>query len=440
MKADTKVRWHSRRAFLAGAAGTAVALPALHSLLPRSLWAQEAPVHPQRFLAWMFPCGVPSIEKWKPSATGADWQVSELLEAVAPVKQHISVLSGLRNEGKGPDHTFGVGAFLTGRLINEQDETMDGPSIDQVIADGLQQNGTGAAVHSVQLGIQENVCEPGVVCFPNNNISYNDSGLPITKRGSAADAFDALFEDFTNPDSGGADAAAERRARRLSVLDGVTQDAGRLRPALSYTDRLKLDSYLEAIRTVEVQTQNTAGATISCEPPDGVGDGSGIDQQIDAFAEVMSLAFECDLTRVISFMAASGATGKSKDYSNYHLGITHRQQSGWEPAFIATVKWEVEKFAKFVERLSTKTEVDGVTPILNNAALFFSSEISDGNGHGHTDMPVLLAGGLGGAITQGVHTRFNGEYFADLFMYIAQNMGVSLNSFGANGQGRITSL
>src|SRR5690606_32989279 len=106
-----------------------------------------------------------------------------------------------------------------------------------------------------------------------------------------------------------------------------------------------------------------------------------------------------------------------------------------------TVIWEVEKFAALVNRLSTKTEADGVTPLIDNSALFFSSEISDGNNHNHDDMPVLLAGGLGGAITQGMHTQFSGNvYFADLYMYLAESMGVSLNSFGENGQGRITEL
>jgi hypothetical protein len=211
-------------------------------------------------------------------------------------------------------------------------------------------------------------------------------------------------------------------------------------PALSYTDRQRLDEYLTSVRRTEENISGLAGATISCEPPDGVSGGGGIDADIDAHAEVMSLAFECDLTRVITFMAASGATGKSRDYDNYHLSITHRADGDWQSKFRNTVIWEVEKFAAFVQRLSTKTEADGVTPILDNSALFFSSEISDGNNHNHSNMPVLMAGGLGGAIQQGIHTDLDGDYFADLFMYIAQNMGVSLDSFGENGEGRITSL
>jgi hypothetical protein len=226
------------------------------------------------------------------------------------------------------------------------------------------------------------------------------------------------------------------------VLDTVLADATHLRPALSTTDQARLDEYMDSVRSTEqrVDAPGAGPRAPSCSPPTGLTTGTGIDADISAHTEVMSLAFECDLTRVISFMAASGATGKSRDYKDYHLSITHRADSDWQDKFRKTVTWEVEKFAALVQRLSTKTEADGVTPIIDNSALFFSSEISDGNNHNHTNMPVLLAGGLGGAITKGQHVVRDGEWFADLFMYIAKSMGVSLDGFGQDGQGRITSL
>jgi hypothetical protein len=436
MQAADRVRWLSRRAFLGGA-GALVALPALRSLMPRSAWGQ-APVQPKRFLAWFFPCGVPSINDWRPAATGANWEPSLLLQGIAPVKQHVSVISGLQNRGRGPDHTYGTGAFLTGRLI--ANSSLGGPSIDQVIADGLRANGTGAPIHSLQLGVNDNVCEPGIDCFPVNNITYTNAGNPITKRTDPRDAFDALFADFDGDDATAVAAAAERRARRKSVLDAVAADAARLKPTLSLTDRARLDEYLDSVRSTEQKIEDVGGGSVSCDPPDGIVTGSGIDAEITAHTDVMALAFECDITRVITFMAASGATGKSRDYRDYHLSITHRADGDWQPKFRNTVIWEVEKFAALVQRLSTKTEADGVTPILNNSALFFSSEISDGNNHNHNNMPVLLAGGLGGAITTGQHRVMDGEWFADLFMYIAGAMGVQLQSFGEDGEGRITAL
>lgn len=438
MQAADKVRWRSRRAFLAGG-GVLLTLPAFHSLMPRKLWAQ-APAQPKRFLAWFFPCGVPSINDWRPTGVGAAWEPSLLLGGLAPVKEHVSVISGLQNQGKGPDHTYGTGAFLTGRLL--ANKSLGGPSIDQVIADGLKANGVATPIHSLQLGINDNVCEPNIDCFPVNNISYTSAGNPITKQTDAAAAFDKLFSDYKPADGAAAEAAAaERRLRGKSILDAVIADAGRLKPTLSVTDRARLDEYLDSVRSTEQRVAGGAGGgALSCSPPASIIKGAGIDGEITAHTEVMALAFECDLTRVITFMAASGATGKSRDYGDYHLSITHRADGDWQNKFRKTVTWEVEKFAALVQRLSTKKEADGVTPIIDNSALFFSSEISDGNNHNHNNMPVLLAGGLGGAITQGQHVVRNNEWFADLYMYIAKSMGVSLTSFGTNGQGRITSL
>ncbi len=439
MQAADRVRWVSRRAFLVGGAGALVALPALHSLFPRTLWAQELP-QPKRFLAWFFPCGVPSMNDWRPAGIDADWQPSLLLSGIAAVKERVTVVSGLQNRGRGPDHTYGTGAFLTGRLI--ADGSLGGPSIDQVIADGLAANGGAAPIHSLQLGIKDNVCEPGIDCFPCNNISYSNAGNPITKQTDASAAFDSLFAGF-DPGQGdaAAAAAAERRARQKSVLDTVLADASRLKPSLSATDQVRLEEYLDSVRSTEQRiAASVTGGAAGCEPPDGIAVGSGIDAEITAHTEVMALALECDLTRVVTFMAASGATGKSRDYADYHLSITHRADGDWQRKFRETVIWEVEKFAALVERLSTTTEADGSTSILDNSALLFASEISDGNSHNHDDMPVLLAGGLGGAITQGRHVVRDGEWFADLFMYIAAAMGVPLESFGEDGQNRISAL
>jgi hypothetical protein len=443
MQAADRVRWFSRRAFLVGGAGAFVALPALHSLMPRTLWAQ-APALPKRFLAWFFPCGVPSMNDWRPAGAGASWEPSLLLSGLAPVKQHVSVISGLQNRGRGPDHSYGTSAFLTGRLFNDQGA--GGPSIDQVIADGLKANGVAAPLHSLQLGINDKICEPGARCGTCDNISYTNGGNAITKQTDPAAAFDSLFAGFDpGTDDGGAAAAAaaERRVRRKSVLDAVLADATRLKPTLSATDQLRLEEYLDSVRSTEqgLAAMTPGGGGPACAPPDGFAvEGSDIDAQITAHAAVMALAFECDITRVITFMAASGATGKSRDFPDYHLDITHRGDGDWQRKFRETVVWEVEKFAALVQRLSTKVEADGVTPILDNSALFFASEISDGDRHNHNDMPVLLAGGLGGAITRGQHVVRDGEWFADLFMYIAGSMGVQLDSFGEDGEGRISTL
>ena len=102
-------------------------------------------------------------------------------------------------------------------------------------------------------------------------------------------------------------------------------------------------------------------------------------------------------------------------------------------------RWEVEQFAYLVKRLSEIEEGDGT--LLDNTLLFFSSEVADGNKHEHRNLPILLAGRGGGAVTAGRHVQYEGEPpIANLFISMAAAMGVSLDTFGDEGVGPIDQL
>jgi hypothetical protein len=440
MSIQDRFLWLSRRAFLGGS-GTLLAMPFLESLTGGTARAQTAAPPPKRFLAWYFACGVPSIADWKPAAVGMTWEPSLLLTGLTPVKSKVSVLSNLRNVGKGPDHTYGTGAFLTGKVGGTDPEVIS-QSIDQVIADALSAGANRTQIHSLQLGVKDMVCEPNGPCSYLNNISYGKTGTAIPKEVSAANAFNRLFAGTSLPATDAA--AAKRLALRKSVLDAVNQDATSVNKLLSKGDQIRFDEYLSSVRRVELQVASVS-TTMACpgKPAGLTASPTGtLDVQIDAFNEVMSLAFECDLTRVITFMMTSGATGKSNITTNgYHLDITHRGVSDWLPKFRTVVTWEVKKFAELLARLESKKDFDGVSTILDNTAAFCSSEISGGNEHNHDNMPVLLGGSLGGTVKAGQHKVFSGgEYFADLYMFIAKQMGVPLTSFGSNGTGKITAI
>jgi len=455
MSLHDRVHWLSRRAFLGGA-GTLVALPFLESLAPRTARAAVAP--PKRFLAWYFTCGIPAIADWKPTAVGMNWQPSLLLAPLMPIKQKVSVLSGLNNVGKVPDHTYGTGAFLTGTQFTPATLTISQQSIDQVIADSLQAGPNKAPIHSMQLGPLDTNCEPQIpgACGFVQNISFGKTGTAITKETDAQNAFNRLFMGAgagTASDPAAINAAKARLAMRKSVLDAVVSDAQNLNGFLSKADQVRFDEYLTSVRRVEGQISGVsaggaaggaacmspikpAGLTTSARPV------SDLEAQIDAFTEVMTLAFRCDLTRIISFMmTAGGSRFAPMGISDYHLGITHHSVSDWQPKFRTVVTWEVLKFTQLLQKLDAITDVDGTSTVLDNSAVFCSSEISDGNRHNHDDMPVLLAGGLGGAIKPGQHIQYaQNEYFADLFMFLAKSMGVTLDKFGENGTGKITAI
>ena len=85
------------------------------------------------------------------------------------------------------------------------------------------------------------------------------------------------------------------------------------------------------------------------------------------------------------------------------------------------------------------TDVDGRT-VLDNTVIFQSSDISDGDKHNHDDMPVVIAGG-GAGFKTGQHLMVPaGHWFGELFLSIANGMGVPITSFGEHGMAPLAGL
>jgi Protein of unknown function (DUF1552) len=419
----SRCHWLSRRAFLGGASAL-IALPSLETLNAKFAVAAGA-TPPLRFLSWYFPCGVSRIASWP-----------KLLGGLDPVKTKYSMLLGLGNVGNSPDHAHGTRAFMTGAYT--------GFSFDQRLGDALVAKGGNAPLHSLQLGAPDDRCEGGAPCDYMNNVTWRENVLPKQMRPDLA--FNALFSGF---DPGASDVAAkERAALRSSVLDLVSEDAQNLSKILSANDKLRLDEYMTSIREAEADIAalgSGAGTVgVACGKPipglseqanafksmvDNKGRVSSaqLDVAMDAHIEVMALAFKCDLTRVISFMAGAGGSAQQSLGTNqdYHLDIGHGDRVA---DFDKVVTWEMEKFGKLLARLDAEKEGDG-SSILDNLVAFSSSEICEGQRHNHDNMPVVLAGGLGGKLKLGAPVQV-GNKFVDLFAFLAQQMGAPVTGFG----------
>jgi hypothetical protein len=102
--------------------------------------------------------------------------------------------------------------------------------------------------------------------------------------------------------------------------------------------------------------------------------------------------------------------------------------------------WQVTQLAYLAGKLAEVEDVNGKS-MLENSLLFFSSDISDGDKHNHDDMPVLLLGQGGGAISGGQHIVYDDQpWFANLFVSLAQALDVPLKTFGENGDGPLEGL
>ncbi len=422
-----------RRAFLGGA-GAMIGLPWLEAMMPRRAHAADPP--PLRFVAVYVPCGI-HMQDWTPSAEGTDYTLPLILEPLVNVKDDILVLSGIDNRAgefnAAGDHARGTGCFLSCSLVNlSETDITNSTTIDQLYAQSL---GAATPLSSLQLGTESggNVgnCDSGYSCAYARNISWVGN-TAIPKLTDPQTAFDLLFAGF-DP---GATAAEllRRKTRRLSVLDYATSEAKTLQNKLGQSDKIKVQEYLDSVRDLElrVQAESTQPA---CELGTFDPSFSSFQQHVTLMSDIMVKAMQCDRTRSITFMMDNA--GSNRDFGDIgagggHHNISHHndQQENFDKLKIID-RWEVERLAYLLEAMKASTEGDG--NLLSNSVVFFGSEIADGNAHGHRDMPILLAGQLGGTIETGRHVRYPNEPQANLFLALLERLGVDATTYGDEG-------
>lgn len=440
-----------RRTFLRGA-GATLALPFLEAMLPRTASAQGMMEVPRRLLVYYVPNGI-HMQEWTPDQVGASWAPKQILQPLMGLKSHFSVLTGIENDsgkayqdGAG-DHARGTGTFLTARRVKKTDgdDIQNGVSFDQVAAGVLKDK---TRFPSLQLGMQgggsTGNCDSGYSCAYSRNISWADATTPLPKMTDVKQLFDYLFAGF---DPGQTREMIERRrALRKSVIDYVKDETSSLQKQLGKVDNVKLEQYLDGVRELERRVEMDDNGPI-CTPPAAPGGTTTFASKAQIMADLMVGAFECDMTRIITFMLDNAGSGRNYqnepgvEVSGNHHQISHHEskQENYDK-LVKIATWEVTQFAYLLQKLQEKQDVDG-NSLLHNSLLFLSSEISDGNRHNHDNLPVLLAGHGGGKIKTGQHFKFDAKLpVANLFLTMLQNVGVQATSFGADSTGTVSEI
>jgi len=426
----------SRRRFLGGA-GVTLTLPFLEYFSPWGNNAIAAPSSTAKLLTYYVPNGM-NMSDWTPTSTTPDWQLSPILSPLANVKEDILVLSGLKNAPADPDgagaHAAATASFLTcSHAFKTQGANIkNGISMDQVAAAQL---GTNTVFPSLQLGIEggNNLgdCDSGYSCVYARNISWASDTQPLPKMINPRLLFNRLF--------GGLDPKltqveiSKRKLYRTSVIDYTINSINLLNQKLGVSDRQKLDEYLTGLRALEskINTENI----INCQLPSEPLNSYPYQQHVEIMTDLMVLAFQCDLTRVISFMLNNAASARSYEFINApesHHDLSHHKNN---PATLAKLTavgtWEVQQLATLIEKLKATADPSGIGTLLDNTTLFFSSELSDGNTHRHDNLPVVIAGRANGEFTTNRHIRYvNNEKIASLYIRLLQANGVNVTSFG----------
>lgn len=430
----------SRRTMLRGL-GASLALPLLDSMVPAFSAPQKSVVN--RFGVVYVPNGM-IMENYLPKTEGAAWEMMPSLQALAPYRDQLLILSGL-NSAPSPGRPGGAHAKATTRFLTDvspptSETWLDaGISLDQILAQEL---GKRTQVASLELAIESGetagACDTGFACPYTNTISWKNANTPLATENNPRVAFERLFGDSGSTD-------AKTRLRRLheqrSVLDSVGEELGRLKGSLPSTDRTKLEEYFDAVRGIErriqiAEEQNDRELPTMAHP---AGIPANWEDHVRLMFDIETIAYQCDLTRVITMMIGhehSGMTYPQIGVPDAHHPISHHQREPEKIAKVAKINaYHFKMFAYFLEKLRSTPDGDGT--LLDHMTLIYGAGIGDSNSHTPYNIPVMLAGGGAGNLKGGRHIKFNAP-LANLHMTLLDQFGVQWDRIG-DSTGRIDS-
>ena len=438
----------NRRHFLRGV-GVGVTLPLFESLRPARLLAAPAGGQlattatgaPLRTAFVYFPNGaIPSA--WWPAADGADFKFGRTLQPLEASRKSVQVLGGLDHQTADPgpdgagDHARGNGTFLTGvRLKKSATDIRAGVSIDQVLA---REYGHLTRFPSLELTCDAvratGGCDSGYSCAYQFNLSWTSPTTPKAAEPNPRLVFERLF-GAGKPGERHANLERRRQEDR-SVLDFVLDDARAMQKRLDGPDRQKLDQYLTGVRELETRIQKAEQLGDAKDP--GVETPPGVPSDYAEYVQIMFdllvLAFQTDSTRVATLLLAHDGSNRSFDHigiSEGHHDLTHHQnRKDWIDKVADIDLWYAKQFARLLEKLKAVKDADG-NSLLHNSMIVYGSGNADGNRHTHSNLPMLLAGGGGGALRPGRYVQHGSKPATNLFLGLARTAGVTrLDRFG----------
>jgi hypothetical protein len=431
-----------RRTVLRGL-GSMLALPLLDSMMPALSALQKTAAKPvNRFGVMYVPNGM-IMQSYLPHTDGAAYELTPTLSALAPFRERVLVLSGLEcipTPGRpGGAHAKASTRFLTDVSPPLSETWLDaGISMDQILA---QETGKVTQVASLELAMESGetagACDTGFACPYTNTISWKTASTPLPTQNDPRVVFERLFGDSTSTDP---KARLARLRQQRSVLDSVSEEVAHLQGSLPPGDRAKLTEYFDAIRGVEQRIQ-IAEAQRDLELPlvdHPAGIPASWEDHMNLMLDLQVLAFQCDLTRVITFMVGhehSGMTYPQIGVPDAHHPISHHQQEADKVAKVAKINaYHVRMFARMLEKLQATPDGDGT--LLDHVTMMYGAGIADSNSHSPIDIPMILAGGGTGHLKGGRHVRFKNMPLANLHLTLLDQFGVHRDEIG-DSTGRV---
>ncbi len=382
----------SRRTVLKGA-GATIALPLLDAMVPAgTALAQTVAASSPRLGFVYFPHGALQ-EEWTPTRTGRDFEFPFILKPLEPLREQVTIVSGLRNKGGESSSPHGITEetwlnCVSPRLRNAK--TGVGVTVDQIAARHL---GKDTSLPSLEL------CgEAGGM------ISFRTPDQPLPMESNPRKVFYGMF--------GQGDTNEERRAilnTTNSLLDYVKDSTASLNRTLDAGDRVKVNDYLDSVREIELRMDKLeADANAIRELPDApLGPPEDFGELLDIQFQMIALAWQTNRTRVVTMKMVEEASMRTYPNLGVHEAFHPTSHWGGFPDRVANLRliqnYHTEMFAKFVRRLNEMP--DGNGSVLDHSIILFGSNMANSDAHNNDPLPQALIG-RGGGVKGGQHLHY----------------------------------
>lgn len=417
----------NRRHFLKGI-GSCVALPLLDAMCP-AFRAQAAAAAVPRFMAMNAALGFHAQHLF-PEAVGTDYKLTPYLEKLKDHRNDFTVFSGLShanqngNNGHASEMTWLTSAQRPG-LAGFKNTI----SLDQLIARHLRGK---TRVPYLALTTR------------GSSLSWTANGVQIPSQSSPAKLFKTLFIDGSESEVG--QTMRELKQGR-SILDTVWGDAKQLQRSLGHRDQEKLDEYFTSVRDLEASIQQSeewetkAKPEVEAEQPKDVDDKTDVMARQRLMYEMIALALQTDSTRTVTFdlgamnAVPSNLKGVKTDWHN----LSHHGKDENKIEELRLIEQaEFVAFNEFLTRL--KGIEDGGGNLLDHTSVLFGSNLGNASSHSWKNLPIILAGGGYKHGAYVAHDKKNNTPLANLFVPLAQRMGVEVESFGHSTKSTVEGL
>ena len=430
---------HISRRTVLKAAGVTLGLPFLDAMVPAATALAQTAAVPRLRAGFVYiPHGAimgttshgPTLDRWTPSGSGADFKLSPILASLEPYKKYVSSFGNLQNAAtQGSVHSFTAATWLSAtRPDTGAPRAHMATTLDQVIAKIIGQD---TPLPSLEVAGETSVQSAAGGGGYYSTLSFRDVNSPLPMEPNPRKVFLQLF--------GEGDTQQERaiiNKRTDTLLDLITDGTKSLRADLGNRDKAILDGYLETVREIERRTQKAAAQDFSAIkiPEAPVGEQDSFADQVKLMFDLIALAYQADLTRVVSYLMA--AEGTNRTYN--HIGIpdafhpmSHHANDLQRIEKLAKVQtWHLEQFAAFIKKMAETP--DGAGSLLDHSIFMYGSNMSNSDRHDHYPEPNILVGGGAGRMKLGGQHIVLPERtpIANLHLTLLQKIGVERDKFG----------